>query len=581
MTEKKDKIKFYYPYCKEVGCDGVLSVKFNDDFSLDYICDKNEGHQKKKIYFKTFEEFYLQEKKIEKCSKCQSVLENDKYKCLKCKNVYCCYCFNLDEHIKYNINNLLLTKKRCLIHKKDFTLYCINCKKNLCIFCAKDKIHTKENHDIKILYKIIPSENEIESINNKIKERKEANKELIKSLDEWEIKVHNKLEELKKNLLYEIELMEKMFSNYNKYFLNYTYFKNFEYFYKHMEKDYIKFNKCYSYHEFEEILEELFKIKSNNENLIKETDIYLMEEFDINNGIITKINDEYFFNYASNNKVEISFLDKNGELIPLTKTMIDFSRNIHSVSVSLQKNKIYACLADFRKVIIFNFDLENKLMEQNKKEITDVGENKFNKCIDIKDNLAATADRKFIIIWEKSNDSYIIKKKFLLDEETNDLLLINDKYFASSQPNKSAITFIDFSIFEEDKVIKKVDSIDDYDCLYLLKNHLIVSCKEGIAIILIETKEVIRYIQNEKDNIPQRLATYYNDNDFLIYILNQFDNIHLKYDISVMKLEDDDFKLISKYEDNSANERISNFIIMNENNILIWGKKLYIYNESI
>ena len=261
--------------------------------------------------------------------------------------------------------------------------------------------------------------------------------------------------------------------------------------------------------------------------------------------------------------------------------MIDFSRNIHSVSVSLQKNKIYACLADFRKVIIFNFDLENKLMEQNKKEITDVGENKFNKCIDIKDNLAATADRKFIIIWEKSNDSYIIKKKFLLDEETNDLLLINDKYFASSQPNKSTITFIDFSIFEEDKVIKKVDSIDDYDCLYLLKNHLIVSCKEGIAIILIETKEVIRYIQNEKDNIPQRLATYYNDNDFLIYILNQFDNIHLKYDISVMKLEDDDFKLISKYEDNSANERISNFIIMNENNILIWGKKLYIYNESI
>ena len=63
MTEKDEKIKFYYPYCREKGCDGVLSVKFNDNFSLNYICDKNEKHQKKKIYFKTFEKFYLQDKK--------------------------------------------------------------------------------------------------------------------------------------------------------------------------------------------------------------------------------------------------------------------------------------------------------------------------------------------------------------------------------------------------------------------------------------------------------------------------------------------------------------------------------------
>ena len=581
MTEKDEKIKFYYPYCREKGCDGVLSVKFKDNFSLNYICDKNEKHQKKKIYFKTFEKFYLQDKKKENCFNCKSDLESDKYKCLKCKSVYCCYCFNLDEHIKNNINNLLLTKKRCLIHKKDFSLYCVNCKKNLCVFCANDKIHTKGYHDIKSLYKFIPSDNEIENVNHKIKERKETYKELIQSLEEWEIKLHNKLEELKKNLLYEIELMEKMFSNYNKYFLNYTYFKNFDSFKEYMDRDNLKFDKCYSYSEFGKILDELFKINSNNDNLSEEIELYLTEEFSISNGIITKINDEYFFNYAFD-EVEISFINKIGELKPLIETGINFNRNIYSASVSLRKNKIFACLKSFRKVIIFNFNLENKIMEQNKNEISDEGENRFNKCIDIKDDLVVTADSKYIIIWEKINDTYIIKKKLLLDTETNDLLLINDEYFVSSQTNKKTITFIDILNLKEDKIIKKVDSIDYYNCLCLLRNYLIVNCKEGIAIILLETKELIRYIENYEDDIykhSKRLCTYNNGNDFYLYILNQFNDIKMKYNISVMKLEDENFKLIRKYKDNLTNDRNFNFTIMNENTILIWGEKIYIYNE--
>jgi len=119
MAEKEEKMKFYYPYCKEEGCEGILSIKLNKDFSLNYQCDKNEKHQKNRIFYKTFERFYLQEKKIEKCSKCECYLENDKYKCTKCKEIYCCYCFKLDEHIKNNIDNLDIIKRRCLIHKKD------------------------------------------------------------------------------------------------------------------------------------------------------------------------------------------------------------------------------------------------------------------------------------------------------------------------------------------------------------------------------------------------------------------------------------------------------------------------------
>ena len=580
MNEKEEIIKFYYPYCKEEGCDGILSVKFNDDFSLDYSCDKNENHQKKRIFYKTFERFYLQEKKMQKCSKCHTDLESDKYKCLKCEDIYCCYCFKFDEHIKNDINNLFITKKRCLIHNKDLVQYCLDCKKNLCVFCAKDSTHTNpdDEHDIINLFDYIPPNYEFESLKQKIKKRKEGYIELFQNLNEWEIKVHNKIKELKKNLLYEIELMEKMFSNFNMYFLNYTYFKNFSYFINFMNNKKIKFNKCYSFSEFRDILDELFDISPINEPENEEIDI--KEEFRINHGLIKKINDEYFFSYSPREEVEISYLDINGNLTKLGKTKIEFGRNIHSISISLTTNKIFACITNYRKVIIFNFDLKNKLMEQNKNEITDEEENEFNKCIEINDDHIATADNKYIIIWEKSVDSYIHKKKILLNIETNDLLLINDEYLVSSQSNAKTITFIDISNLKEDKIIKKIDSINNHNCLSLLRNYIIVNCKEGIAIILLETKELIAYIQNFLNINSKRLSTYYNDNNLYIYILYPLDYLNLGFKIFVMKLEENNFKLIKKYKyTTSDSDGNFDFIIMNENTIVIWGENIYIYKE--
>ena len=163
-------------------------MKINNDFSIDYRCDKTKKHQSKRAFFKSFERFYLKEKKIKKCSKYHCDLENDKYKykCSKCKGIYCGYCYKFDEHIKNNINNLLNTKNRCLIHKKDLVKYCLNCQKNLCVFCTKDNIHTNRNdhHNIKSLFEFIPTDDEIESMNQKIKKRKERYKELIQMLNE-------------------------------------------------------------------------------------------------------------------------------------------------------------------------------------------------------------------------------------------------------------------------------------------------------------------------------------------------------------------------------------------------------------
>ena len=42
MNGNGELTNFCYPYCKEVGCDGILNIEINDDFSIDFQCDKND-----------------------------------------------------------------------------------------------------------------------------------------------------------------------------------------------------------------------------------------------------------------------------------------------------------------------------------------------------------------------------------------------------------------------------------------------------------------------------------------------------------------------------------------------------------
>ena len=107
-TEQAHLEYFYYPSCRTKNCNGILKFNINKNFSLDYKCEKNEDHKDEKIYFKTFERFYLKKKEIDKCSKCFSILESDYiYKCKKCDKNYCPTCFTNDEHIKKNNSELI------------------------------------------------------------------------------------------------------------------------------------------------------------------------------------------------------------------------------------------------------------------------------------------------------------------------------------------------------------------------------------------------------------------------------------------------------------------------------------------
>ena len=61
----------------------------------------------------------------------------------------------------------------------------------------------------------MPSVNDLKYLINKINEKEKVYEELSKLLDEWCKILFKKIEKLKKNLKKEIELLRKLFENFN------------------------------------------------------------------------------------------------------------------------------------------------------------------------------------------------------------------------------------------------------------------------------------------------------------------------------------------------------------------------------
>ena len=58
----KQKKYFYYPCCNEKDCNGVLKIGINDNFTIDYKCDKSKFHKGQNINIKNFQKHYLKKK---------------------------------------------------------------------------------------------------------------------------------------------------------------------------------------------------------------------------------------------------------------------------------------------------------------------------------------------------------------------------------------------------------------------------------------------------------------------------------------------------------------------------------------
>ena len=594
---QKSVHKYFFPNCDKNGCKGLLDLKFNDDFTLDFICDKNNCHKRSNIYFKTFERFYLKEKYIEICARCSTILDNASFKYINCGKLYCIKCFLNDAQLRQNYNDIIENSgllEKCLIHNKELGQYCVDCKKYFCFYCLinneyKDN-HSKE-HKVVNLLNLIPSKNEIDNLKNKIKEKKNFYEDIIDSINEWQRTMRAKSNRLKQNLRDEICLLQKMIFNFNQFFLNNTYLSLFN-----NIKDYVnnnkneellhKFNNCFKIEEKTKILIELFFPKKKNANEIIKKNIsekYLYSIID--GGIIEKINNENYFE-SDTKSLFLVYYDELKELCFNEKLCPDYDEKIYSVSISPKKRKIYACLEDKRMVKIFEYNLEDGELILTDKEINaDNNEsNHFNKCINIKNDYLVTSDNNYIIIWkENESQNFSIIKKFDIGSKTSDLLDIDENYFLSSQPNNKTLTLFDIINLKQEKIIKNIDSIDCCRCLLAFKDYIIINCLKGIALFVVKTKEIFQYIENYKELSPEKeLFLDINNN---ICILNKKRNVQNNeetYSVSIIKYNMI-YDSLEPYEETKEliiNEKIIKIISLAHEYLLLCQDDIYSLKES-
>ena len=601
--ENNSSAKFYYPSCKSNDCDGVLKITINNnDFSLDYECEKNKNHKGKNIYFKTFERFYLKEICTDKCQKCNSHLENYiKYKCKICEKFYCLSCFVFDEHINKNINNLIIISTKCPIHKGNFAHFCVNCKEYLCNFCLKDSSNIHKRDEIINIYELMPSKNEIEKLSNRIKEYDE----LIKNIDLWMKELNRKVERLKRNLLDEKELLSKLIINFNQFFVNYSYFSNFHYLNKYsnyFNNEYLdKFSKCFTFKEKTKILLKFFtsNLKPKSPMNIHEN-YFLKNYYSIDKGIIMKIRDHYFFEYSPKyDEINIMNYNKDKDIMSkLEKTKITFRNKIFSTSfynITNMTYTIYACLCNEKKVVIFNLDLLSGSMKLSKDKLIKYENGHFKKCIQLSNELIATADDYCINLWDKTkkNDIGFIKcGEIKLGTGVSDILSLNSDYFISSHYFSEKIIFFNTNLRAKEKTVTKIDCMDSLNSLLIFNENIIVNCKGGFALISIKTREMIQYTQNFNVNFHDKEIILNGDNTMYILYKAEFDedediseeseeNEENNFSIYVLKYMEGRFNVIELYDKiEKNNDNLHLICINNSKDILLWGKKVYMLKRN-
>ena len=296
----------------------------------------------------------------------------------------------------------------------------------------------------------------------------------------------------------------------------------------------------------------------------------------LENGIIEKINNDSFF--ISDNVEKIYLIKKEEKKDNILSTKFD--KKIYSVYASPNKTLIYACLANERKVQIFNYNLKAQELKINNNEIKE--ENfkslNFNKCIDIGNEYLVTADNFFINIWFEKNGNFSKIKTYAIFKRTSDLLQANKDYFISIQPNKKTITIFNIKSLNQEKILTNIDSIDSNNSLLLYKDYIIINCNKGIALFYIKTKEIIQNIENYRGIIQKEIFLDNNDNICILYI----EKFNSKYLTSLVKFKMDygSFEALTEYEEKEINGKFLKILNLKDYYYILSDEYLDILEDS-
>ena len=581
---KRENNKFYYPICRFNNCDGILQIKINNNFTIDYECDKNEEHKGKNIYFKTFEQYYLKEVDNNKCIKCNSNIEyND-----KCK-YYCNKCIKFNKNIKDNIDF-----NECPIHNKITTKYCLDCDKYFCKNCSKEDLNDHADHYITDLANTIPTLSQINGINNKIKRYDE----LIKSIDDWLKTFIKTLENLKDNILKEKEFISKICLNFNIKFMNYTYYSNFNTLNKYMKSfknKYLEnfYKKCTFFEKTKNILQYFVSENDKNTKIVKKTGL-LMDKFYIGQGYVQKINEKYFLVHSSKDKSITLNSYEDEDTFTENISKITFKKKIYSMSVSKEENNIfniYACLNDEQKINIIICDLNKKILYLSKDKIYEGSYGHFDKCIKISKDYLAILDT-YIYIWmkNKKKKNGFSKKQDLNDIKVYDILSLNTNCFVLS--SKIGIIFYDAENLIEEKRIRNINCQYGINTLLIFNDYLLVNCSEGIALISIKNKELTQYIEDIDNKFDEKKICANNNIVYVLWeneILREYDEEQEEeesenendtiVEIIAMKMNNGILETFKEYKNTDREKENLNILCLDGYEPVIWGKQLYTLSD--
>ena len=122
-----------------VKCNLICLLKLNYKEGkpcIDYECENgHKGNILLKDYINQFNKFSISKEKCGDCKKSQKEVKGDFFYCSKCNKFICYSCLiNHPYGDKHNIIIFQRYDSLCKIHSNTFSFYCINCKKNICIF---------------------------------------------------------------------------------------------------------------------------------------------------------------------------------------------------------------------------------------------------------------------------------------------------------------------------------------------------------------------------------------------------------------------------------------------------------------
>ena len=438
----------------------------------------------------------------------------------------------------------------------------------------------------------LPTTKQIEETNSKIEEKIKKIEEILELIDKWCIELILKIEKLKINLKKEIKMIEKLYKNFNPHFTNYIYYSNYNDFkddkYIIKNKFLEKFRNSY---EFEEKTKNIFQTLFYNATKTEEKYGILKHEGDLENGLVTSLDESNFLiHYDNSQYFDINYYNYDKKSIWYYKeSRIDIKEKIYSVTFSKIKNKIYVCLKDEKIIKIYDYiksKSKNELkLKEREEEIKDFNSlhGHFNKCIYLINNYYATADDEKVGIWhENINDNstyYSNISNIELSTEINDLLLIDNNYFCCSQSSGKSVIFLDNNDFTTVHTVSKINCVSSFNCLFLVKNYIIVNCTNGISILSAKTHQLVQFIQNFNENENKKICLG-NEN---IYVLDYDYNLLL----IKMKIYDGTFVVDEKirliYEGSKKLNELYKTdklkILFSNNTIALVEKNIYVLKD--